>query len=163
MNNMAVEDILDELGGYGSVTLRRTKFPISASHFGNSSGKYPKEKWHLEVSLPGYSGKNLNAYVTAEGSTIREVAEAAYAALESYIFSPTAREDRERYISQHAFYQERYDKANAHQRSGHDPIRPPDRFKPPIVWGQPRSWETEIATRDVASRKSPVLSTGQTP
>lgn len=141
MKNMSVEDILDELGGYGSVTLRRVKFPVNASHLNGLGGKYPAEKWKLELRLPGYDDGSLNAYVEAVGSSIRAVAETVYSALEEYVHSPRAAEDRKRYEDRHALDQKRYDQATSHeQTSGHNPIRPPERFKPPIVWGQPRSW-----------------------
>lgn len=69
------------------------------------------------------------------------MAERAYAALESYVFSSEAKEDRERYERRHAFLQDRYDRANTNDRMGFDAVRPPERFKPPIVWGEPRSWD----------------------
>lgn len=142
MSNMSVEDILDELGGYGSVTLRRTKFAINAS---DRLNRYMKERWDLEVRLPGYSGINVTAYVNVTGATISEVAEKAYAALEDYMFSPQAQEDRTRYEEQRAFYQRRSDESKSHERHGHNAIYPPERWIPPIVWGQSRSWETEKA------------------
>lgn len=142
MGNMAVEDILDELGGYGSVTLRKIKFPVNASHH-NGSPKHPAEKWSLEISLEGYNGKYGSWRNTVEGATIREVTERAYAELESYVFSPEAVEDRQRYIDQNDFYEKRYEGASTYERmNGFNPIRRPVPLKPEIIWGKPRSWES---------------------
>lgn len=143
MSNMTVEDILDELGGYGSVTLRKGKFPVNASHRDGRQPHRPKERWTLEISLEGYNTKYGSWRETVEGQTIRDVAEAAYARLEEYVFSPASAEDRTRYLDQITFYQKRYDEADTYERmSAFNPVRPPDHCKPPIVWGKPRSWET---------------------
>lgn len=135
MGNMTVADILDELGGYGAVTLRKGKFSVGASP--HLRGR--PELWVIEVSLPGYSSRYaMSSYVKAEGVTIREAVEGAYAALEAFIFSPEAEEDRQRYEKQNAFYKDRYERATFGRRSGFDPVRHPGEPIPPIVWGERR-------------------------
>lgn len=133
--NMAVEDILDELGGYGIVSLRKGKFSSGASP--HLRGK--PELWQLEVRLPGYSSPYASqSHVDARGATIREVAEAAYVALEAFVFSPQAVEDRERYEKSQQFYADRYTRATESERSGFNPVHHPGEIIPPIVWGEPR-------------------------
>lgn len=134
MSNMAVEDILDELGGYGIVSLRKGLFSSGASP--HLRGK--PESWKLEIRLPGYSRNAIQSYVVVDGSSIRDVAERAYQALENYVFSPEAIEDRDRYVSQINGQAHRYHAANESQRNGFDPIRHPGETIPPIVWGERR-------------------------
>lgn len=135
MKNMSIEDILNELGGYGIVNLRKGKFTKGASpHL-----RGQPELWELEIRLPGYSSPYATVSdVKVKGSTIKEVAEAAYSALEAFIFSHQAIEDRQRYEKNLEFYRDRYDKATEYERNSFDPVRHPGESIPPIVWGKPR-------------------------
>lgn len=128
MGNMSLEDILEMLGGVGSVTLRKSKNPRSAS-----PGIAPFTGWTCEVSLPGYnnSGHTISI-VSARGATGMEAADACHAAVEAFLDGDEGRTARERYETTHAFLRKRWEEATSDQRhSGHNPIRPPSDFAPP--------------------------------
>ena len=132
--NMSVEDILDELGGYGVVSLRKGLFSSGASP--HLRGK--PELWKLEVTLPGYNRNAIQSYVQAEGPDIRAVAERAYEALENYVFSPQSVKDRDSYMQHINGMAYRYHKATTYERTAMDPVRHPGDPIPPIVWGERR-------------------------
>ena len=136
MSNMSVEDILDELGGYGIVDLCKGKF----SGAGSPHLKGVREFWQLEVRLPGYhTEQGTQAYIRVQGASIRELADEGYAAFEAWVFSPQFAEARARYEKQQSRMRERYNTAPDYMKQGNfDPIRPPGEDIPPIVWGETR-------------------------
>lgn len=90
MSNMALEDLMNALAHWGSVTVRRIRFPSAASP--HLKGK--AVLWSAEVRIPGYKNEYGQPYFKFEGRDIRQAVEQCYEAAETYLFSDQGRAER---------------------------------------------------------------------
>lgn len=136
MNNRPLEDMLEEMAGYGQVELTYTKFVVNASNAANSG----KDKWRLRYSMPGYDSKYGTEYVEYQGSDVYALCQKALAWLEDWYHSPAKDEARERYLENWKGSLYRSQSEFAKVQGFHHPHP----IKPELVWGQPRTMNPDI-------------------
>lgn len=90
MSNMSLEDLMNALAHWGSVTVRRTRFPSA----GSPHLKGRAVLWSAEVRIPGYQNEYGEPYFRFEGRDIQKAVEQCYDAAETYLFSDQGRADR---------------------------------------------------------------------
>lgn len=90
-DNIFLEDILEILGRYGWVDLKR-------QDWANRNPDQPVT-WKCEVRVKGYNGRHLQSGAAAEGSTPREAAYKAMVAMEEWWDSQERGVARARYLA----------------------------------------------------------------
>lgn len=126
MTNLSLETLLDILAQAGTVELTRIKNPVYASP--HLRGKPPC--WKCEVRLPGYLNSGwTQSFVTAEGATSIEAANALYDVLEKWLNGPQGEQARQRYEDSYRRQTERWDMATSYEKNAaFDRIRKPTAF-----------------------------------
>lgn len=114
-NNMPLEEALDALGHWGTVTVRRVRFPTPASP--GLVGK-PVE-WEVEVRIPGYSDKYGQPYVKERGPNLRNLVDDVYQKTEQFLFSDEGRAARNKYVDDRLRHNEHAAKVNPGNLSRH--------------------------------------------
>lgn len=88
--NMSLDDLMNALAHWGTVTIQRIRFPKAASK--NLKGK--PVQWSAEIRIPGYQNEYGQPYFKFRGSDLREVVEKCYDAAETYLYSDEGRQHR---------------------------------------------------------------------
>lgn len=115
MSNMALEDLLETLAHWGSLTVRRNRFPSAAS----PGLKGRPVEWHVEIRIPGYANKYGQPRFEARGANIREIAELVYAETEAFLFSEEGRSARKKHVDERNRHNEYAARTNPENLSHH--------------------------------------------
>lgn len=138
MSNMTLDDLLDALAHWGSVSIRRTRFPSAASE--NLKGN--AVEWHLEIRIPGYANEYGQPRFTAQGPSIRDIAEALYAETETFLFSGQGKAARKKYVDDLERHNAAAERLNPGDRSSYLP-RQRKPAVPDVIGSDAPSIETE--------------------
>lgn len=114
-NNMPLEDALDALAHWGTVTVRRIRFPSPGSP--GLVGK-PVE-WKVEVRIPGYSVEHGSPYVREQGPRLRDLVDDVYQQIEQFLFSDEGRAARKKYVDDRNRHNEHAARVNPGNHSHH--------------------------------------------
>lgn len=130
--NMQLDDLMDLLAAWGSLSLSRSRFPSA----GSPHLKGRSVEWKCELRIPGYKTTYGEPRFETTGKTCRDAVEACYIKAEAYFSGPEGRAGRQAYLDEYAFYVERFEKANTYQRMGFDAIRHPGKLLPDVYAGE---------------------------
>ncbi len=95
--NMALDDLLELLARWGSLSLSRTRFPFGGSP--HLRGK--PVLWRCELRVPGYTDSDIkcsNPSFVGEGPDPRTASEHCFVKAETYFASAKAGKDRSLYM-----------------------------------------------------------------
>lgn len=116
---MSLEDLLEALAYWGSVSVKRTRFPVAAS----SNLKGTPVLWSVAVRVPGYADKHGQPYFAFEHAEIKVAAENCYAAVEAYLFSDEGKAARRAAVKQREMHNDYALRTNPLDLPGHTASR----------------------------------------